>query len=147
MIYVGIDDTDEARTLTDRVSQKRPRKPHRRPPGLASAKRQQAAALHSAQRPFSQCGGTTPLWGTARLVSRGPGGANPHKTAHYALCTGFMALGMMLPGMVSGWLQQQLGYTQFFVWVCLATLPSVAVAPFLRIPPDFGRKQAGAEPG
>jgi hypothetical protein len=36
----------------------------------------------------------------------------PAKTAHYALCTGFMALGMMLPGMASGWLQQQLGYTQ-----------------------------------
>jgi PAT family beta-lactamase induction signal transducer AmpG len=65
----------------------------------------------------------------------------PAKTAHYALCTGFMALGMMLPGMASGWLQQQLGYTQFFVWVCVATLPSVVVAAFLRIPRDFGRKQ------
>jgi PAT family beta-lactamase induction signal transducer AmpG len=65
----------------------------------------------------------------------------PSKTAHYALCTGFMALGMMLPGMVSGWLQQQLGYTSFFVWVCLATLPSVWVAARLRIAPDFGRKQ------
>lgn len=68
----------------------------------------------------------------------------PSKTAHYALCTGFMALGMMLPGMVSGWLQQQLGYTQFFVWVCVATLPSVAVAATLKIPPDFGRKQDAA---
>ena len=66
----------------------------------------------------------------------------PHKTAHYALCTGFMALGMMLPGMVSGWLQQQLGYTHFFIWVCVATLPSVAVAAMLKIPPDFGRAQA-----
>ena len=65
----------------------------------------------------------------------------PAKTAHYALCTGFMALGMMLPGMASGWLQQQLGYTHFFVWVCVATLPSVVVAAFLRIPRDFGRKQ------
>lgn len=73
------------------------------------------------------------------LVAEGPS-----KTAHYALCTGFMALGMMLPGMVSGWLQQQLGYTHFFVWVCVATLPSVAVAATLKIPPDFGRKQEAA---
>jgi PAT family beta-lactamase induction signal transducer AmpG len=67
----------------------------------------------------------------------------PHKTAHYALCTGFMALGMMLPGMASGWLQQQLGYMHFFIWVCLATLPSVAVAAMLKMLPDFGRRQAG----
>jgi len=66
----------------------------------------------------------------------------PSKTAHYALCTGFMALGMMLPGMASGWLQQQLGYVNFFVWVCVATLPSVVVAAFVRIPPEFGKKQA-----
>jgi MFS transporter, PAT family, beta-lactamase induction signal transducer AmpG len=68
-----------------------------------------------------------------------------HKTAHYALCTGFMALGMMLPGMASGWLQQQMGYTTFFVWVCVATLPSVAVAAMLKIPPEFGRKQEEAD--
>jgi len=65
-----------------------------------------------------------------------------HKTAHYALCTGFMALGMMLPGMASGWLQQQLGYTHFFTWVCVATLPSVAVAAMLKLPAEFGRAQA-----
>jgi MFS transporter, PAT family, beta-lactamase induction signal transducer AmpG len=64
----------------------------------------------------------------------------PRKTAHYAICTGFMALGMMLPGMASGWIQERLGYPDFFVWVCLATLPSIAVAAFLRIPPGFGRK-------
>ena len=68
-----------------------------------------------------------------------------HKTAHYALCTGFMALGMMLPGMASGWLQQQMGYTAFFSWVCVATLPSVAVAAMLKIPPEFGRKQEEAD--
>ncbi len=67
----------------------------------------------------------------------------PSKTAHYALCTGFMALGMMLPGMASGWLQQQLGYPLFFAWVCLCTLPSVAVAARLRIPREFGRKADG----
>ncbi len=64
----------------------------------------------------------------------------PSKTAHYALCTGFMALGMMLPGMTSGWLQQHLGYPLFFAWVCLCTLPSIAVAARLRIPAGFGRK-------
>ena len=36
------------------------------------------------------------------MVASGPDGHNPHKTAHYALCTGFMALGMMLPGMWCG---------------------------------------------
>ncbi len=72
--------------------------------------------------------------------SDGAGGENPHKTAHYALCTGFMALGMMLPGMAAGWLQSQLGYLNFFVWTCVATLPSFAAAAWLRIDPAFGRK-------
>ena len=64
-------------------------------------------------------------------VASGPDEANPHKTAHYAICTGFMALGMMLPGMAAGWLQQQLGYTAFFVWCCVATLPSFAAAAWI----------------
>lgn len=55
-----------------------------------------------------------------------------HQTAHYAICTGFMALGMMLPGMVSGWIQSQLGYPQFFLWVLLCCVPSLVVAAFLR---------------
>jgi len=65
-----------------------------------------------------------------------------HQTAHYAICTGFMALGMMLPGLGSGWLQEHLGYPHFFVWVLLATIPSFLVA--LRIPLDanFGKKAA-----
>jgi MFS transporter, PAT family, beta-lactamase induction signal transducer AmpG len=63
-----------------------------------------------------------------------------HKTAHYALCTGFMALGMMLPGMVSGKIQEALGYPQFFMWVCVCTLPSMVIAYFLKISPEFGRK-------
>ena len=65
-----------------------------------------------------------------------------HKTAHYAICTGFMALGMMLPGMASGWIQEQLGYQHFFIWVCIATLPSLLVTAFVKIDPAFGRKQA-----
>ena len=63
-----------------------------------------------------------------------------HKTAHYAICTGFMALGMMLPGMVSGWIQQQLGYQNFFIWACVSTLPAFAMAALVRIPAEFGRK-------
>lgn len=55
-------------------------------------------------------------------ISRGP-----HQTAHYALCTGLMALGMMLPGMVSGYLQGWLNYPGFFAWVLIATLPGFAV--------------------
>ncbi len=67
-------------------------------------------------------------------------GKGVHKTAHYAICTGFMALGMMLPGMVSGWIQTQLGYPHFFVWVCICTIPSIIVALFLKIDPAFGKK-------
>ena len=69
----------------------------------------------------------------------------PHKTAHYAICTGFMALGMMLPGMVSGWIQTQLGYPHFFIWVCVCTLPSILVALFLKIDPAFGRRAADSK--
>ncbi|WP_317205485.1 MFS transporter [Janthinobacterium sp.] len=64
----------------------------------------------------------------------------PHKTAHYAICTGFMALGMMLPGMASGWIQQQLGYQHFFVWVCIATIPAFAMTALVKIDPEFGKK-------
>jgi MFS transporter, PAT family, beta-lactamase induction signal transducer AmpG len=64
-----------------------------------------------------------------------------HRTAHYAICTGFMALGMMLPGMVAGVLQARMGYTLFFVWVCVATLPSFAAAALLKIDDAYGRRQ------
>jgi PAT family beta-lactamase induction signal transducer AmpG len=74
------------------------------------------------------------------MVAGGPDGTSVHKTAHYALCTGFMALGMMLPGMWAGWLQARLGYVYFFVWACIATLPSFVAAALIRIDPGFGRK-------
>ncbi len=64
----------------------------------------------------------------------------PHKTAHYAICTGFMALGMMLPGMLSGQIQELLGYRWFFVWVCVATLPSILATARIKVDPAFGRK-------
>lgn len=66
----------------------------------------------------------------------------PHKTAHYAICTGFMALGMMLPGMWSGWLQDQIGYIWFFAWVLVATIPSFVMTALIRVPDDFGKKVA-----
>ena len=62
-----------------------------------------------------------------------------HETAHFAICTGFMALGMMLPGMFSGWLQELIGYRSFFVWVMLATIPSFAVAYLIPLRAGFGR--------
>jgi len=68
-----------------------------------------------------------------------------HKTAHYAICTGFMALGMMLPGMASGWIQTQLGYPHFFIWVCICTIPSIIVTFFLKIDPAFGKKVEDAK--
>jgi PAT family beta-lactamase induction signal transducer AmpG len=63
-----------------------------------------------------------------------------HATAHYAICTGFMALGLLLPGMASGWLQEHLGYPHFFVWVLLATIPSFLVALRIPLDPEFGRR-------
>ncbi len=63
-----------------------------------------------------------------------------HQTAHYAICTGFMALGVMLPGMWSGWVQQHLGYQHFFVWVILATIPSFLVAAKIPLEPEFGKR-------
>ena len=58
----------------------------------------------------------------------------PFKTSHYALSTGIMALGMMLPGMFSGFLQQYLGYTHFFIAVMLFTLPGLIILFFIPIP-------------
>ncbi len=63
-----------------------------------------------------------------------------HATAHYAICTGFMALGMMLPGMWSGWLQEHLGYRHFFVWVLLATIPGFIVTALVPLDREFGKK-------
>jgi PAT family beta-lactamase induction signal transducer AmpG len=63
-----------------------------------------------------------------------------HATAHYAICTGFMALGMMIPGLWSGWLQDHIGYRNFFSWVIVATIPSFLVAAFLPLEAGFGKQ-------
>jgi len=65
-----------------------------------------------------------------------------HQTAHYAICTGFMALGMMIPGMWSGWLQDHVGYPRFFLWVILATVPSFLVTLGIPLEGAFGKKSA-----
>lgn len=64
------------------------------------------------------------------------------KTSHYALATGFMALGMMLPGLVSGYMQEWLGYDGFFIWVVFAALPSIILLKYIKYPPDYGKKGA-----
>ncbi len=66
-----------------------------------------------------------------------------HQTVHYAICTGFMALGMMIPGMFCGWLQELIGYENFFKWVLISTLPSFAICALLKIDPAFGKKTEG----
>ncbi len=68
----------------------------------------------------------------------------PHATAHYALCTGFMAMGMMIPGLWSGELQSWLGYKFFFVWVILATIPSFIVTALIPLDREFGKRDTNS---
>ncbi len=66
----------------------------------------------------------------------------PLKTSHYAICTGFMALSMLLPGAVAGYLQQAMGYSGFYILVmvcCIATV-AVTLAARRRVPAQFGKK-------
>ncbi len=63
-----------------------------------------------------------------------------HKTAHFAIATAFMALGMMIPGMLSGWLQELIGYQHFFVWVLIATIPAFIITKFVPLDPEFGKE-------
>jgi MFS transporter, PAT family, beta-lactamase induction signal transducer AmpG len=66
----------------------------------------------------------------------------PHKTAHFAICTGFMAMGMMIPGMWSGWVADLVGYKHFFVWVICSAVPGLTIALLLnrKVDPEFGKK-------
>ncbi|HOX24334.1 MAG TPA: MFS transporter [Candidatus Krumholzibacteria bacterium] len=70
--------------------------------------------------------GTTAFMVVLMRISRGE-----HRTSHYAIATGLMALGMMLPGMVSGAIQEAVGYRTFFLIVILAGLPGLLTLPFL----------------
>ncbi len=66
------------------------------------------------------------------------------KTSHYAIATGFMALGMMLPGLISGYMQEWLGYGGFFTWVVIAALPAIVMLKYIKYPPDFGKARNNA---
>lgn len=65
-----------------------------------------------------------------------------HRTAHYSICTGFMALGMMLPGMAAGWIQETIGYQNFFLWTMVCCVATIGVTYLIRIDPAFGRKES-----
>lgn len=62
------------------------------------------------------------------------------KTSHYAIATGFMALGVMLPGMISGFIQEAIGYTGFFIWVAIAAIPGIILTRYIKYPATYGKK-------
>lgn len=62
------------------------------------------------------------------------------KTAHYSLCTAFMALSMMIPGLVAGFIQESVGYVNFFIFVMICCLVTVAVTSLVKVDPEFGKK-------
>lgn len=64
-----------------------------------------------------------------------------YKTSHYAIATGFMALGMMVPGMFSGIIQEAIGYKFFFIWIMVATIPSFLIVKYIPIEYQFGKKK------
>lgn len=80
-----------------------------------------------------------------------------NSTSHYAFCTAFMALGMMLPGMAAGWIHNTLakynlfgmggpaGYVNFFWWVMLCCIVTFAVCLRLKIDPQFGKKNSNTK--
>ena len=63
-----------------------------------------------------------------------------YKTSHYALCTAFMALSMMIPGLFAGALQESVGYMSFFIIVIAFCSVTFAVTSLLKIDPSFGKK-------
>ena len=66
------------------------------------------------------------------------------KTAHFAICTGIMALGMMIPGMFAGALQELLGYKTFFGTVLLSLIPALIIVSLMDVDPEFGKKKPAA---
>lgn len=63
-----------------------------------------------------------------------------YKTAHYSLCTAFMALSMMIPGMIAGYIQEAIGYTEFFIFVMICCIVTVVVTMAVKVDPDYGKK-------
>jgi PAT family beta-lactamase induction signal transducer AmpG len=68
-------------------------------------------------------------------------GESRYKTAEFAICTSLMAFGMMLPGMISGYMKEMLGYQHFFIYVILCSIPGLLAIKFLKIDPLFGIKK------
>jgi len=68
-------------------------------------------------------------------------GESKFKTAEYAIGTSLMALGMMLPGMISGVMKEYLGYENFFIYVIICSIPGILAIKFLKIDPAFGIKK------
>lgn len=66
--------------------------------------------------------------------------AGRFKTAHYSICTGFMALGMMLPGMVAGWIVDTFGYRNFFIWTMVCCVATIGICYLIRVDGNFGKK-------
>ncbi len=64
-----------------------------------------------------------------------------NSTAHYAFATGIMALGAMIPGMISGAIQESVGYHHFFIWVVICGIPGLILIPFLKFDANFGKKR------
>jgi PAT family beta-lactamase induction signal transducer AmpG len=65
-----------------------------------------------------------------------------YKTAHYAFCTAFMGLSMMIPGIFAGYIQEALGYKDFFWMViacCIATI-TVTYFAYHKVDPNYGKK-------
>jgi len=67
--------------------------------------------------------------------------AGRFKTAHYSICTGFMALGMMLPGMAAGWIADTFSYRSFFVWTMVCCVATIGVCYLVKVDASFGKKQ------
>ena len=67
------------------------------------------------------------------------------QTSHYAFCTAISYLGLMLPGMLSGWMKDALGYRAFFIIVMVLCVITFAVTAFIKVDPEFGKKQETAE--
>ena len=64
-----------------------------------------------------------------------------YKTSHYALCTAFMALSMMIPGLFAGQLQEAVGYQSFFLIVMACCIVTFIMAALIKIDPEFGKKK------
>lgn len=63
-----------------------------------------------------------------------------YKTAHYSICTAFMALSMMLPGLVAGYMQEAVGYVNYFRIVMLCCLATILVTFMVKVDPEYGKK-------